>query len=113
MLAAADLTEIILHLSGILEAIEKIWSVPPPLSPPFPFYPHRSASPSSTAPSVSMDHMMGSEPVKFKDDLPSELKPEYERHLFECFTQNDPAACAQNLMHEFQKKNCCSRTKGL
>ncbi|GBN91640.1 hypothetical protein AVEN_90171-1 [Araneus ventricosus] len=51
-----------------------------------------------------MDQMMGSEPVKFKDELPAELKPEYERRLFECFTQNDPAACAQNLMHEFQKR---------
>ncbi|GBM37519.1 hypothetical protein AVEN_4192-1 [Araneus ventricosus] len=120
MIAAADLREIILHLSGILEAIEKLWNMgsnqkpdsyqiwekmdeldsqaidssqqtqvapsqPPqetrgrikltplqlPPLPPFPFYPYRSASPSS-----SMDQMMGSEAMKFKDNLPAELKPE-------------------------------------
>ncbi|GBM05591.1 hypothetical protein AVEN_244202-1 [Araneus ventricosus] len=114
MIAIADLSYIILHISGILEAIEKIWNMAsnekhshydvwnkidemdsqviessqpiPPLQPPpprpIPFYSNRSASPSSNPPSVS--EMMGSEAVKFKDQLPEELKPEYERRLFEC-----------------------------
>ncbi|GBL73578.1 hypothetical protein AVEN_161528-1 [Araneus ventricosus] len=88
--------------SQVIESSQPIPPLQPPPPPHFPFYPNRSASPSSNPPSVS--EMMGSEAVKFKDQLPEELKPEYERHLFECFTQGDPAACAEELIHEFQKR---------
>ncbi|KAF8789500.1 hypothetical protein HNY73_007433 [Argiope bruennichi] len=70
---------------------------PPPL-PPFPFYPHRSVTPS-----LSMNQMMGSDAMKCKDNLLEELKPEFDRRFLECFTQGEPAACAEELMQEVQK----------
>ncbi|GFQ79730.1 uncharacterized protein TNCT_296871 [Trichonephila clavata] len=53
---------------------------------------------------MTMNQMMGTDAVKFKNTLPNDLRQEYEIRLLECFTEPDPAACAEKLMHEFQKR---------
>ncbi|GFQ80898.1 uncharacterized protein TNCT_619301 [Trichonephila clavata] len=73
--------------------------------------PVSSQLPTLTSSDMTMDQMMGTDAVKFKNTLPNDLRQEYETRLLECFTQPDPAACAEQLMHEFQKRIAPTETK--
>ncbi|GFW07270.1 uncharacterized protein TNCV_3694621 [Trichonephila clavipes] len=116
----AEIREILLHISRILNSVDNIWKIAESMndlwkamdipysqaitSSGIPPSPVSSQVPELTSSDMTMDQIMGTDAVKFKNTLHNGLRQEYETRLLECFAQPDPAACAEQLMHEFQKR---------
>ncbi|GFY03469.1 hypothetical protein TNCV_3211071 [Trichonephila clavipes] len=98
----ADIREILLHISRILNSVNNIWKMDESMNDLWKAMdiPDSQAIPSSgippspvssqvralTSSDMTMDQMMGTDAVKFKNTLPNNVRQEYETRLLECFS---------------------------